>query len=293
MVRYERTQKGKWELPRRVGNEFDAILDVGLEITDSLLEELLLIVVGIVEDVEGLLCAVGLENVRMGKVYEVGVMLTYPKLNRNREVVTASLLRNLITTWNAWEIDEGWFDDGLALTLLGFEQSFSEAESCERHGECGRTSTVLCLDDLITTELDTVDESIELVFRDVDCGLGLTEQRNNSGARVTSDNRDVQLGRILLSGDLSNEGLSTDDVEGSDTKELLGIEDTGVLEDFGSDGDGRVDGVGDDKNVGLGTVLGDGNHEVSDDASVGLEEIIAGHARLALRARSGCVSAED
>jgi len=73
-----------------------------------------------------------------------------------------------------------------------------------------------------------------------------------------------------------------------------------LLEDLGHDGDGRVDGVGDDQDVGLGgvpfrenkrksglfplrkhNILGNGNSEVSSDLGVGGEEVIAGHALLA------------
>ena len=44
-----------------------------------------------------------------------------------------------------------------------------------------------------------------------------------------------------LAGDLANEGLSTNDIEGGDTEKLLGVEDTSGLENFGSNGDCGVD----------------------------------------------------
>lgn len=47
------------------------------------------------------------------------------------------------------------------------------------------------------------------------------------------------------------------------------------------DGDGRVDGVGDDEDKGLGAVLGDGLGEVAHDTGVDVEEVVAGHSRLA------------
>ena len=49
---------------------------------------------------------------------------------------------------------------------------------------------------------------------------------------------------------------------------LLGVKDTGLLEDLGKDGDGGVDGVGDDQDEGLGASLGDGLSKSSADTSV-------------------------
>lgn len=51
---------------------------------------------------------------------------------------------------------------------------------------------------------------------------------------------------------------------------LLGVKDALLLEDLGKDGDGRVDGVGDDQNEGLGSGLGDGLSESGADTGVDL-----------------------
>jgi hypothetical protein len=99
---------------------------------------------------------------------------------------------------------------------------------------------------------------------------------------------DVQVGGVLLASDLGDEGLGTDNIEGGDTKELLGVEDTARLEDLGGNGDCGVDWVGDDENVGLGAVLHNALDQALYDAGVDLEEIITGHARLALT-RSACI----
>jgi len=99
---------------------------------------------------------------------------------------------------------------------------------------------------------------------------------------MSSNYGDVQLRWVLLASDLGNEGLGADDIEGGDTEELLGVEDTGLLQHLGGDGYRRVDGVGDDENVCLGAVLGDTLDETLDNAGVDLEEVVTGHAGLAL-----------
>ena len=53
-----------------------------------------------------------------------------------------------------------------------------------------------------------------------------------------------------------------------------------LLENFGHNGDGGVDRVGNNKHVCLGTVLCRSCGKVTDDTSVDLKEIVSGHARL-------------
>lgn len=70
----------------------------------------------------------------------------------------------------------------------------------------------------------------------------------------------------------SEEACGTDDVEGGDTKEARGIEDTGLFEGGGDDGDGGVDGVGDDEDAcGRGNA-GNGGRQVTNDRGVGLRD---------------------
>lgn len=154
-------------------------------------------------------------------------------------------------------------------------------ETSESHGESSRTSTILSLNDLITTELDTVDQSIVTVSGDLEARSDLAEQRNNSLARVTTDNGDGGLGGVLKTGELLGEGLGTDNVQGGNTEQTLGVEDTGGLEDLGGDGDGRVDGVGDDQGESLGAEFGDTLDQIADNAGVDLEEVVTGHTGLA------------
>lgn len=154
------------------------------------------------------------------------------------------------------------------------------------HGEGGGSGTGLGLDDLckklaysivrssrgqltVTTELDSLDESLVLLAGDA-LGLSvLAEQGDNGDTRVTTDDGHVDvLGVSAL--DLANESGSSDNVEGGNTEESLLVKDTGLLEDLGEDGDGRVDWVGDDQDEGLWRVLGNSLGEVSDDGGVGV-----------------------
>ena len=108
----------------------------------------------------------------------------------------------------------------------------------------------------------------------------MAEERDDGLAGVTTNDGDGELVGLLLAGNGSDEGLSADDIEGGDTEELLGVENAGLLEDLGGDGNGRVHGVGNDEDVGLGGVLCDALDEALDDTGVDLEEVITGHAGL-------------
>lgn len=143
-----------------------------------------------------------------------------------------------------------------------------------------------------------------------DLGVRLGEEREDGGTRVAADNGDVVLGGVEgLANDRRDEGGGTDDVKGGDTEEAerqsqprslrksegvseahkpcafrchhpmvefqrpdspLGVVSTRLLEDLGKDGDGRVDGVRDDEDEGLGGGVGDGLGKGSADAGVDL-----------------------
>ena len=70
---------------------------------------------------------------------------------------------------------------------------------------------------------------------------------------MSSDDGDNKVRRGDASGDFSGEGRCSDDIEGGYTKEFFGIEDILGFEDFGDDGNGRVDGVRDDEDESIGT----------------------------------------
>lgn len=154
-------------------------------------------------------------------------------------------------------------------------------ETSVGHREGGRTGTVLGLDDLVTAELDAVDESIVLVVGNGRRGLDLAEEGNDGLARVTANDGDGQVLGLLLASEASNEGLSADNVEGGDTEETLGVEDVLGLEDLSGDRDGGVDGVRDDEDEGLGGDLSSNLDKTLDDTGIDIEQIITGHTGLA------------
>lgn len=129
----------------------------------------------------------------------------------------------------------------------------------------------------------TVDKGVVAVRGDLEVGGDLAEQRNDGLARVTTNDRDGGLGRVVQAGELLSEGFGTDNIQSGDTEQALRVEDTGVLENLGGDGDGGVDGVGNDQSEGLGAELGDALDQITDDRGIDLEEVITGHTRLAYR----------
>ena len=63
MVRHEGEARGSIGLPGGAGDELDASLDAGLKSPIARIEELLLVVIGFGQDIDGLLRTVGLQNV--------------------------------------------------------------------------------------------------------------------------------------------------------------------------------------------------------------------------------------
>ena len=91
--------------------------------------------------------------------------------------------------------------------------------------------------------MHTLDQISQLVLWDVNSGFCLAEQRDNSLSRVTTNDWDVQALWVLLANDLSNEGLCSDNIKGSNTEKTLGVKDSLCLEDLGGNWDGGVDRV--------------------------------------------------
>jgi hypothetical protein len=137
------------------------------------------------------------------------------------------------------------------------------------------------LDDLISTKLDALDEGVISVSWNLEARRDFAEQRDDGLARVTTDDGDGSLGGVLMAGELLGEGFGTDDIQGSHAEQTLRVENPGGLEDLGSNGNGRVDRVGDDESESLGAELGNTLDEIAHDAGIDLEEVITGHARLA------------
>jgi hypothetical protein len=161
--------------------------------------------------------------------------------------------------------------DDVLLAAGSLEEGLGEAGTSHGHGEGGRASTALGLDDLVTTELDALDVVGKLLALEVVAALA--EQRDDGLAGVATDDSDILVGRVgaLVLGD---EARGADDVKGGDTEEAAGVVDAGLLQDLGGDGNGAVDRVGDDQDVGVGAVLGDRLGEVTDDRGVGVEQVL-------------------
>ena len=197
----------------RVGlDEVDTLLDVLLQVSQAGIEELLLVLVDLADGVN-LLNTVGAE------------------LDLGGEEVDALVLVQ-------GGVDEGGLDNTL-LTLGGAEEGLGEAGTSHGHGEGGGTGTVLGLDDLVTTELDAVDESIAGLAGDGGV-VGLREQGDDGHTGVATNDGDGLAGGVGLL-DLGDEARGTDDIKGGDTEETLGVVDTAGLVDLGDDGDGGVD----------------------------------------------------
>ena len=90
---------------------------------------------------------------------------------------------------------------------------------------------------------------------------------------MSAHDGDDEFGGGVSRRDFCSEGRCTHDVEGRDTEKSLRIEDFVRFHDFGNDGDGRVDGIGDDEDECFGTVYCDSLCQISNDASVNFEEI--------------------
>jgi hypothetical protein len=223
--------------------ELDTLLNVTLKVLEASIEETLLVL------------GDGANGVNL--LNTVGAKLDL----RGKEVDTLVLVER--------RVDEGGLNDTL-LALRSLEERLGETGTGHGHRESGRASTALCLDHLITTELDALDVVGELLALEVVARLG--EERDNGSTRVTTNDNNVLRGGVGVL-DLRDEARGTDDIKSGDTEHALGVVYTGSLEDLGSNGHGRVDGVGNDQDVSLGAVLSSGLGQVADDRGVGVEEI--------------------
>lgn len=109
--------------------------------------------------------------------------------------------------------------------------------------------------------------------------VALAEERDDSDTGVTANDSDVLvLGVGSL--DLRDEAAGADNIQSGDTEKGLGVVDTAGLEDLGADRNGRVDGVRNDEELGIGSRLSNSLGEIADNGGVGVEEIVTGHAGL-------------
>lgn len=187
------------------------LLDVLLQVTQASLEELLLVSIDLADLVDLL------NTVRA-------------KLDLGGEEVDALVLEERA-------LDESGLNDAL-LALGGAEKRLGEASTSHSHGKSGRASTVLGLDDLVTTELDAVHEVVTSLTLNAGV-VGLGKEGDDSDTRVTTNDGDEFVGRVGVL-DLGDEARGTDNVQGGDTEDALGVVDALGLEDLGDDGDGGV-----------------------------------------------------
>lgn len=111
-------------LLRRVENELSTLGDVALETAVASLEELLLVVIGLADDVNGLLGTRGLSSVSL--VLFGLADSTYAKLDGDGEEVDAGGLCDGLAASNTGEIDEAGLNDAL-LSLQGADDLVGEA----------------------------------------------------------------------------------------------------------------------------------------------------------------------
>ena len=288
--------------------EGDTLLDVALQTGDGLLQQTLLLGIEVTKDINGLLDTVGLRGL-LAKGPMSRMCVTYAELNGDREEVNADLLGDLLSTGNTGEIYIARLDEALGTSgglehllgepvrrsILGLSQYLSPAfnlpETGVRHTQGCRTGAILGLDDLITTELDAVDQGVVLVVGDGDGRLDLAEEWDDGLARVAADDGNGELLGSRLAGNLGDEGLCPDNIERGNAKQALGVEDALGFQDLGGDGHGRVDGIGDDEDEGLGGDLGGDFDQALDDASVDVKQVVTRHAGLAWCCQSATTTA--
>lgn len=184
---------------------------------------------------------------------------------------------------DALSLVEGRFNecglDNTGLTVHCSDKSVGEEGTGVSHGKSGRSGTGLGLDNFVTTELDSVDESLVSLTGNTLCDLSLREEGDDGYARVTTDNGDLGILRVSAL-DLRKKSRGSNDVEGGNTEQTLLIENTSLLENLSEDGHGRVHRVRDDSDHGLGAVLSTGLGESSNDRGVGVEQVVSGHTGL-------------
>ena len=123
------------------------------------------------------------------------------KLDVGGEVFTAAVLVQ-------WAVNKGWLNNTL-LALRSLQQALGKAGTGHGHGQGRRSGPSFGLDDLVTAELDATDVLVILLATQAVSGLG--KERDDGGARVTTNNGDVLVGWIRAL-ELGDEAAGADDV---------------------------------------------------------------------------------
>jgi len=165
------------------------------------------------------------------------------------------------------------------LSALCGQAVVSESRGGKSHGEGGRSSASLRLDNLGTGVLNSGGESLGGLLVEADGRGGLGDDWDDGDASVATDDWYVLVGYVVA-GFLGDEGLGSHDVEGGDAKDLVLVVGADLLVDLGGNWDGRVNWVGDDTDPSLWAVLGASLGQRGDDSGVGVKEIVSGHAWL-------------
>mmetsp|Transcript_14046 Transcript_14046/g.30414 ORF Transcript_14046/g.30414 Transcript_14046/m.30414 type:complete len:310 (-) Transcript_14046:238-1167(-) len=165
------------------------------------------------------------------------------------------------------------------LTVQAAQAGVSKQGSGVGHGQSGRALASLGLHNLSATVLSPLGQSVQLLSTQGNLGCCLREQRQNGDASMATNHRHVHGGNIqaLL---LGVEGLRTHHIQGGNTQNLALVIDTHLLQGLGSDGNSGIDGVGNNVQHSPRAVLAASSNQVPYNASVDLEQIITGHARL-------------
>lgn len=219
------------------------LINVVLQLFASFSKEIVLVGVGLGERVD-FLHALGSELNLAGK-----------------EIDTSILVQ--------WRFNEGRFGEA-SLTGTSPQESVGHTGTSIGHRQSSRSRTLLGIDNFVTTELDSLCESITGLTHDL--GVFLREKRDNGMARVTASNGDIVVGWVRAL-ELGDEAGGTNDVEGGHTEETLGVVNTPGLENLRYDGHGAVDRVGDNQQVGPRGVLSSSLSQITDNRGIGVEKI--------------------
>lgn len=119
----------------------------------------------------------------------------------------------------------------------------------------------------------TVGDGFNLLLAQLNLGLRLADQWQNRRAGVATDNRDLELPRVV-SKDVGHKLRSSDHIQSCHTKQTLRVENAVLLEHLSGNGDSAVDRVGDDADKGCWAKLCDTSSKVRNDAGIGLEKVL-------------------
>jgi hypothetical protein len=142
------------------------------------------------------------------------------------------------------------------------------------HGKSSRSSSILCLDNLITTELDSVGQGSNISIRELGT-LDLGQQGKDGGASMTTNhgNIDSSLESGVASGPLVliDKSVCADNIQSGNSEQSAVVVNTLLLQSLGKDWDGRVDGVGDNEEHSVRATLGASLSESLNNGRIGIE----------------------